>query len=141
MPRQAAATPIVSEDQPAARLRLGGGWLDLERPAVVGILNVTPDSFTDGGCFATLDRAVAHAEAMAADGASLIDIGGESTRPGSAPITAAEELRRVLPVIERLAGRLGVPLSVDTSQPEVMCGTRCPGLPDAHAGRSRDDAA
>jgi dihydropteroate synthase len=90
-----------------------------ERTLVMGVLNVTPDSFSDGGQFYGFDAALAHAEAMIADGADIIDIGGESTRPGSEPVTAAEELRRVLPLIEQLAKRGGVAISVDTTKSEV----------------------
>ncbi len=90
------------------------------RPLVCGILNVTPDSFSDGGRFATLDRAVEHGCTLAAEGADLIDIGGESTRPGARPPTLAEELQRVVPVVEALVRRVPVPLSVDTSRPAVM---------------------
>ncbi|MBI2885431.1 MAG: dihydropteroate synthase [Candidatus Omnitrophica bacterium] len=85
----------------------------------MGILNVTPDSFSDGGRYARLDAAVRRAEAMVEEGAALIDIGGESTRPGAAPVTEAEELARVLPVIRRVAKRLSVPISIDTSKAEV----------------------
>ena len=90
-----------------------------EQTLVMGVLNVTPDSFSDGGEFFSLDRAVAHAEQMIAEGADLIDIGGESTRPGSAFVTEAEELRRVIPVIERLAKRSTVPISIDTTKSAV----------------------
>jgi len=85
----------------------------------MGVLNVTPDSFSDGGRFLRADRAVAHAERMAEAGADLIDVGGESTRPGSAPVPLREELRRVIPVIERLAARGRLPISIDTSKAEV----------------------
>ena len=85
----------------------------------MGILNVTPDSFSDGGRFLTVRSAVAHALKMQAEGADLIDVGGESTRPGARPVSAAEEMRRVIPVIERLAGRLRIPVSVDTSKAAV----------------------
>lgn len=81
----------------------------------MGILNVTPDSFSDGGQFLDVDRAVEHAEKMAADGADIIDVGGESTRPGADPVAADEELRRVIPVIERLS-KLGLATSIDTSK-------------------------
>ena len=94
-------------------------WNSLPRPLVMGVLNVTPDSFSDGGRFATAAAAVERAFQMVGEGADLVDLGGESTRPGSEPVDAEEELRRVLPVIERLAGRLGVPLSVDTTKSEV----------------------
>ena len=86
----------------------------------MGVLNVTPDSFSDGGRYATPRRALAAAERMAEEGAAIIDIGGESTRPGAAPVPGEEELRRVLPVVERVAARLPVLISVDTSDPELM---------------------
>jgi dihydropteroate synthase len=101
-------------------LRCGPHTLDLTRPRVMGILNVTPDSFSDGGRFASREAALNCARAMAAEGADLIDVGGESTRPGAAPVSVQEELDRVIPVIEALAGDLPVPVSVDTSKPEVM---------------------
>jgi dihydropteroate synthase len=94
--------------------------LGARRPLVCGILNVTPDSFSDGGRFHSLDRAVEHGRRLAAEGSDLIDIGGESTRPGSRPPTVDEELARVAPVVEALVREVGVPLSVDTSRPEVM---------------------
>jgi len=87
--------------------------------AVMGILNVTPDSFSDGGKFLALPDALKQAEEMAAQGASLLDIGGESTRPGAAEVSSEEELSRVIPVVERLAGKIELPLSVDTCKPEV----------------------
>jgi dihydropteroate synthase len=90
-----------------------------ERTLVMGVLNVTPDSFSDGGEFFSLDRAVAHAEQMIAEGADIIDIGGESTRPGSAFVSEAEELQRVIPVIERLAAKTSVPVSIDTTKSSV----------------------
>lgn len=97
------------------KIALGDTILDLgSRTHVMGILNVTPDSFSDGGRYAAVDRAVEHAREMAAQGADIIDIGGESTRPGAAPLPEEEELRRILPVIERLAAELTLPLSVDT---------------------------
>jgi dihydropteroate synthase len=85
----------------------------------MGVLNVTPDSFSDGGAFLDPVAAVAHAERMAADGADLVDVGGESTRPGAEPVPADEELRRVMPVIEQLGRRGAVPFSIDTSKAEV----------------------
>jgi len=94
--------------------------LDLAEPVVMGILNVTPDSFSDGGRHAVIDAAVEWGLAMAAEGAAIIDVGGESTRPGAAPVDLEEELARVVPVIERLARRAGIPISVDTTKPEVM---------------------
>lgn len=94
--------------------------LDLSRPRVMGILNVTPDSFSDGGEFLAADQAVAHAGRMVAEGADIIDIGGESTRPGAEPVAVEAELGRVIPVIEALHGQVDALLSVDTSKPEVM---------------------
>jgi dihydropteroate synthase len=94
--------------------------LDLAEPVVMGILNVTPDSFSDGGRHASIDAAVEWGLAMAAEGAAIIDVGGESTRPGAAPVDLPDEIARVVPVIERLASRAGVPISVDTTKPEVM---------------------
>jgi dihydropteroate synthase len=84
------------------------------RTLVMGILNVTPDSFSDGGLFAARDAAVAHARALDAEGADIIDVGGESTRPGHEPVPAEEEQARVLPVLEALRGRVGAPISIDT---------------------------
>ncbi len=86
----------------------------------MGILNLTPDSFSDGGRFLARDAALRHAEGMAAAGAAIIDIGGESTRPGAQPVSVEQELERVVPVIEALAAETSVPLSVDTSKPQVM---------------------
>lgn len=99
----------------------GGRTLPIgERTLVMGVLNVTPDSFSDGGEFLSLDSALAHAEQMIAEGADIIDVGGESTRPGGAAIVSAEEeLKRVLPVIEKLAKRSGVPISIDTTKASV----------------------
>lgn len=93
--------------------------LDLTRPLVMGILNVTPDSFSDGGRFDRLDAALAHAEQLLADGADILDIGGESTRPGAPFVSPEEEAQRVLPVLQKLA-ELGVPLSLDTRRTSVM---------------------
>ena len=89
------------------------------RPLVMGIVNVTPDSFSDGGRYLDPAAAVDHALALAADGADLLDVGGESTRPGSEPVPPDEERRRVVPVVEALAKRTGIPISVDTSKAEV----------------------
>lgn len=86
----------------------------------MGILNITPDSFSDGGAWQGTDQAVAHALAMVESGADIIDVGGESSRPGAAEVSIAEELRRVLPVIERLRAEVNVPISIDTSKPELM---------------------
>lgn len=93
--------------------------LDLERPLVMGIVNVTPDSFSDGGEHDDPDAAVAHARKLIAEGAQILDLGGESTRPGATPVPAEEEMKRLLPVIEALRD-CGVPLSIDTFKPEVM---------------------
>jgi dihydropteroate synthase len=90
-----------------------------ERTLIMGILNITPDSFSDGGQFVTVDAALAHAEQMIAEGADIIDVGGESTRPGGEPISAEDEIQRVVPVIEALAHRTQVPISVDTTKSEV----------------------
>lgn len=90
------------------------------RPALVmGVVNVTPDSFSDGGNFYEVDKAVAHGLELVAQGAEILDIGGESTRPGATPVSEAEELRRVIPVIEQLAAQIKVPLSIDTMKPAV----------------------
>jgi dihydropteroate synthase len=100
-------------------LRCGRFTLDLARPRVMGILNVTPDSFYDGGRYVDVASALAHARQMAADGADVIDVGGESTRPGAAVVPEADELRRVVPVIEALASD-GLVVSADTRRPAVM---------------------
>ena len=97
-----------------------GRSLDLSRPQVMGILNVTPDSFSDGSRYQQLDVALRHASQMVQAGATLIDIGGESTRPGAAEVPLEQELERVVPVVERLAAELDVWLSVDTYKAEVM---------------------
>jgi len=91
----------------------------LDRPLVMGILNVTPDSFSDGGEFVSVDAAVAHAEQMIADGADIIDVGGESTRPGGEQVAASKEIQRVIPVIEALVKRFDHPISIDTTKAEV----------------------
>jgi len=102
------------------------GWscrdrsLDLSTPVVMGVLNVTPDSFSDGGRFAQRDAALVHARRMIGEGAAIIDIGGESTRPGASPATIEEELARVIPVIEALRAESSVFISIDTSKPGVM---------------------
>lgn len=103
------------------QLDCAGKVLDLSRPAVMGILNVTPDSFSDGGLYFQLTNALRRAEIMIAEGAAIIDVGGESTRPGAPPASVQEEMDRVLPVVERLAREFPIPISVDTSKPEVMC--------------------
>jgi len=101
--------------------------LDLSQPVVMGVLNITPDSFSDGGLYVSLADAVRRAEVMVMEGAALIDVGGESTRPGATPVSVQEEMDRVLPVVERLARELSVPISVDTSKPEVMREAACVG--------------
>ena len=90
-----------------------------ERTLIMGILNVTPDSFSDGGQFLNLDKALAHAEQMIAEGADIIDVGGESTRPGGEPVSIDEEIERVVPVIKAIAQRTDTPISVDTTKSEV----------------------
>ena len=100
--------------------KCAGRLIKLDRPQVMGIVNVTPDSFSDGGAHATVEAAVAHALQLAEQGADLLDIGGESTRPGAEEVSTEEELRRVVPVIEQLAKRTSLPISIDTSKPEVM---------------------
>ncbi len=103
------------------------GGLEFDTPRVMGVLNVTPDSFSDGGRFVDPVAAVDHAYAMAEAGAAIIDIGAESTRPGATPVSAAEELDRLLPVLEGLVTELGVPISVDTGKPEVIAAVTSAG--------------
>ena len=93
--------------------------IDLAQPRVMGIVNVTPDSFSDGGSFASTRKALDHCELLLRDGANILDLGGESSRPGTPPVPLEEELARVLPVVKE-AARLGVPISVDTYKPQVM---------------------
>jgi dihydropteroate synthase len=108
-----------------ADLGFAAGWrttrraFDLEKPVVMGVLNVTPDSFSDGGRFFGHDEALRRLEEMQAEGADIIDVGGESTRPGSGPVSEQEELRRVLPAIEAAVARLGMPVSIDTTKSGV----------------------
>ncbi|MFL0335859.1 dihydropteroate synthase [Stenotrophomonas maltophilia] len=102
------------------QLDCAGRILRLDRAQVMGIVNVTPDSFSDGGAHDTTAAAVSHGLKLVEEGADLLDIGGESTRPGAAPVSVEEELRRVIPVIEQLAARTQVPISIDTFKPEVM---------------------
>lgn len=101
-------------------LDCNGRALDLSAPRVMGILNITPDSFSDGGSFFSLPAAIDHAAKMIDEGAAILDVGGVSTRPGSLEPSLEQELERVLPVVEALARRFSVPLSVDTYRPEVM---------------------
>jgi dihydropteroate synthase len=104
----------------ATVLDCNGRALVLDRPRVVGIVNVTPDSFSDGGQHDSLEAAYAHALKLVEEGADMLDIGGESTRPGADDVSVEDEIRRVVPLIERLAAATTVPLSIDTSKPEVM---------------------
>jgi dihydropteroate synthase len=101
-------------------LDCSGRKLDLSRPRVMGILNVTPDSFSDGGDFVSPQAALERARRMAEEGADIIDVGGESTRPGAQPVAEEAELQRVIPVIEAIAAELPVVISIDTSKPRVM---------------------
>jgi dihydropteroate synthase len=100
-------------------LRCGNHQLPLTRPLIMGVLNVTPDSFSDGGQYFELNQSLARADALIAEGADVLDIGGESTRPGAAPVSLDEERRRVLPLLEKLAGG-SVPVSIDTHKPALM---------------------
>jgi len=100
-------------------LLCGKFTLDLGRPLIMGVVNVTPDSFSDGGLYVSVETAVTHARRLVEEGADIIDIGGESTRPGAAEVDLDEERRRVLPVLERLSG-LDVPVSIDTRKPRLM---------------------
>ena len=102
------------------QLDCAGRILKLDVPRVMGIVNATPDSFADGGEHATVEAAIAHGLKLAGEGADILDIGGESTRPGAEDVPLEEELRRVVPVIEALAQRVSIPISIDTSKPEVM---------------------
>ena len=117
-------------------LRLRDTLIEFREPAVMGVLNVTPDSFSDGGRHASPDAAVEHGLQMVEEGAAILDVGGESTRPGAAPVAADEEMRRVLPVIEGLVARTRVPVSIDTSKLEVMRAALAAGasmVNDVHA--------
>ncbi|WP_312377881.1 dihydropteroate synthase [Pseudomonas oryzihabitans] len=105
---------------PSTRLPCGNRVLVFDAPKVMGILNVTPDSFSDGGRYTAVESALRHAEGMVAAGAAIIDVGGESTRPGAPAVSEAEELDRVVPVIEAIARELDVVISMDTSTPAVM---------------------
>jgi len=102
------------------KLHCAGRVLDLAQPVIMGVLNVTPNSFSDGGRYLETDAALVQALAMVAEGAAIIDVGGESTRPGAEPVALQQELDRVLPVIERLHGECDAVLSIDTLKPEVM---------------------
>jgi dihydropteroate synthase len=113
------ALPHSSPLTPHAVLKLGRYSLTLERPLIMGVVNVTPDSFSDGGRFFGTQQALEHARVLIEEGADILDIGGESSRPGAEPVGLDEELRRVMPVLEQLA-QMPVPVSVDTCKPEVM---------------------
>ena len=110
----------LSSSNPEKIIDCAGKPLDLSQPCIMGILNVTPDSFSDGGNYFSVEKSLQHAHGMVSEGAALIDVGGESTRPGAAPVSLDEELDRVIPVIEALAKSLAVPVSIDTRKPEVM---------------------
>jgi dihydropteroate synthase len=101
-------------------LRCGSQTIDLSQPVVMGVLNVTPDSFSDGGQYRDANAAVSHGLRMVDEGAAIIDVGGESTRPGADPVNAEEEIRRVVPVVEKLRGQTDAIISVDTSKSQVM---------------------
>ncbi|SFX57296.1 dihydropteroate synthase [Marinospirillum alkaliphilum] len=104
------------------------GKLDLQQPRIMGVLNVTPDSFSDGGRYTQVDQALQQALRLEVEGADIIDIGGESTRPGAAPVSEQQELDRVLPVIEALKAASGVLISVDTSSPQVIQAAAAAGV-------------
>jgi dihydropteroate synthase len=125
----AASAPRPQPAEHPAQLHCAGRILALDAAVVMGVLNVTPDSFSDGGLYRTPEAAVARAERMAEEGAAILDIGGESTRPGARRTDSEEEIRRVLPIVERVAARLPVLISVDTSNPELM---RRAGAAGAH---------
>lgn len=102
------------------RLRAGNHYYDIhEQTLVMGILNVTPDSFSDGGKYEEIDQALQHAKQMEQDGAHIIDVGGESTRPGHEPVSAEEEIKRVIPVIEQIKDEVSIPVSIDTYKAET----------------------
>ena len=104
--------------------------IDLTRPRVMGIVNVTPDSFSDGGRLADLSAALNHCERLLRDGAHILDIGGESTRPGAHPVSPEQQIARVVPVIEALVKRTPVAISIDTSDPAVMRAAVAAGATD-----------
>lgn len=123
----------------APQLDCNGRALRLDRPQVMGIVNVTPDSFASGGEHFDTDAAIAHGLQLAAEGAAILDIGGESTRPGAIDVPVEEELRRVIPVIAGLAGKVSIPISIDTRKPEVMRAAVAAGagmINDIHGLRS-----
>ena len=120
--------------------KIGDRIVDLSaRGMIMGVINVTPDSFSDGGEFFEVERAVARGIEIAAEGADMIDVGGESTRPGAEPLPAREELKRVIPVIEKLRGKIDIPISIDTSKAEVAAAALDAGatiINDVTAGRA-----
>ncbi|MEQ7415830.1 dihydropteroate synthase [Xanthomonas campestris pv. campestris] len=121
------------------QLNCAGRLLRLDGPQVMGVVNVTPDSFSDGGQHTTVDAAVAHGLRLVAEGAAVLDVGGESTRPGASAVSLEEELQRVIPVIQALSAQTDVPISVDTYKPEVMRAAVAAGagmINDVHALRS-----
>ncbi|MCC5042678.1 MULTISPECIES: dihydropteroate synthase [Xanthomonas] len=121
------------------QLNCAGRLLRLDGPQVMGIVNVTPDSFSDGGQHTTVDAAVAHGLRLVAEGAAVLDVGGESTRPGASAVSLDEELQRVIPVVQALSAQTDVPISVDTYKPEVMRAAVAAGagmINDIHALRS-----
>ena len=124
--RSTMPAPVIPKPLPPMALA-HGGELSFGAPLVMGIVNVTPDSFSDGGRFAQCDRAVAHALELVREGAAILDIGGESTRPAAPPVTAGEEMARVLPVIRLLRQRTHVPISVDTAKAEVAAASLAAG--------------
>ena len=114
------ATTFLAHDVSPMIFHCGKFQLNLNHPHVMGIVNVTPDSFSDGGQFSTTNAAVAHAMRLAEEGADILDIGGESTRPNATPVGLQQELDRVIPVIEALAKQINIPISIDTYKPQVM---------------------
>lgn len=132
----------MSDTRLPTRLPCGSRVLDLSRPHVMGILNVTPDSFSDGGSYTQRDKALRHAAAMVEAGATLIDVGGESTRPGARSVSPSEELERVAPVVAAIARELDVVISIDTSTPAVIreCGRLGAGLINDVRALRRDGA-
>jgi dihydropteroate synthase len=121
-------------------LNCGKFKLDLSRPLIMGIVNATPDSFSDGGLYLHRDAALAHAQQLIAEGADILDIGGESTRPGARPVSIQEEMDRVLPIIEELSDA-AVPISIDTFKPEVMTAAIAAGAQMVNDINALQDAA
>ena len=133
----------ASDKASAKMLKCADRSVDLSRTAIMGILNVTPDSFSDGGRLPGVDAALRHAETMQAEGADIIDVGGESTRPGAEAVTVQQELDRVIPVIEALSESFEAVISIDTSKPEVMRAALAAGagmVNDVNALRAKEGA-